>query len=176
MKTIKLSFLIIAIALLTNNISLAQRTIHQDATLTFSGTPYGGEIGTVTGTAVYHFVIQLNKEGYMKRIQWHLTDCDLVNENGDEVKMFDTGFDSIGGLWELFNNPNASNKESNLTYNVADGWMNDIMPTSMPLEGTFNNMNWKFIVNGKVYHWYLLVQFHINANGEITANVVKSAF
>lgn len=52
-------------------------------------------------------------------------------------------------------------------------WLNDIMPSTFPLEGTISNMSAKVICKGTKYLLSGLVQIHMNANGDITAKVVK---
>ena len=152
---------------------LAQRTVHQDLNGTIPGMYVNDEIGTISGTITYHFAYKLSKEGFIERIHWNLTDMELENDRGENVKITDSGNDNYGYYWDFFNYINMYNGGI-VTYDVTDGWLNSVMPVQMPTEGTFNNVAFKFIVKGKVYFLKLLVLFHMNANGDITVNVVKT--
>jgi hypothetical protein len=57
---------------------------------------------------------------------------------------------------------------------VKDGWLDDILPASMLEEGTYVNMAAKISCKGKSLYFGCMYQLHINANGEITAEVVKN--
>jgi hypothetical protein len=96
---------------------------------------------------------------------------------GEEVKCFDTVNDSYGYYFEFFNNPNAANgfpSEDPLIYNVGDGWLDEYMPEDYPFEaGTMVEMNWKFLIKGAKFGISSLIQIHVNANGEVKANVEK---
>jgi len=47
------------------------------------------------------------------------------------------------------------------------------MPDTKPTEGTMNYMVFKIIGGGEMFYIKSLIQLHTNANGEITAEVVK---
>ena len=174
MRTLKFIFLIFAWVSLSCNGSWAQRTIHQDAVVTFEDCPSPVENVLITGSYSYHFVIKLNKEGFIERVHWNTTGCEAFDQYGNKVKIIDTGSDTYGVMWGFFNYPNASNEGYPIEYSVPDGWMNDYMPADLPEEGSFVNMSLKFIVNGEVYHFGALIKFRINPNGEITTDLVKT--
>lgn len=177
MKTIKLSFLFIVFVLLTCNISRAQRTVHQELVGTIPGYDFGPEIGIISGTITYHFMYKISKDGYIENIHYNLTDVALVNDRGETVRLTDTGNDNYNymGNWQFFNTINGSNQGA-VTYNVSDGWLDSVMPPSdqMPTEGRYNELSWKFWIKGKQLRLGALVLFHMNANGDITVNVVKT--
>ncbi len=172
MKTLKLSLAIIVIVMLTITNSQGQ-IFKAQSIVTIDHLDYGPPIGEVYGTYTYSFTFKLSESGLIEGLHWNVVQCDLQNENGDKVKVIDSGLDTKGIIWSFFNYPNASNTGYPITYNVTDGWLNDIMPTEMPVEGSFVNMSLKLICKGKMFKWYGLLQFHLNANGELTAEVTK---
>ena len=177
MKTMKLSLFIAALALFTFSNSLGQQIIHTEATCNFDNYDMGDPIGIVNGYLVYHFTIRLSKQtGKIESIHWVAKDCNVVNENGDAVRSIDSGHDTQGFGWDFWNRPNYWNEvlySPNCTYSVEDGWLNDIMPGELPEEGTFIGMSFKIICKGYVGKFSSMAQLHINANGVVTAYVVK---
>jgi hypothetical protein len=177
MKTLKLTFSIVVMALLTCGNSWGQKIIHTEATCNFDNYDMGYPAGIVNGFIVYHFTIKLSKEtGKIESLHWVAKDCSITNTDGDVVKSIDAGHDTQGVIWDFFNRPNYWNEilySPDCTYNVEDGWWDNIMPEELPEEGTFVGMTFKIICNGEVARFYSMAQLHINANGEVTANVVK---
>ena len=73
-----------------------------------------------------------------------------------------------------FCRPNIINNDPKLQYDVTDGWLNEYIPDSMPIEGTMVNMSFKTMVKGQKYNILAgMVQLHRNAKGVITADVVN---
>jgi hypothetical protein len=134
MKTLKIGFLIVVLAIMICSNGLCQ-VIHQQVVVTISGIEYPG-IGMVTGTYTYSYLFKLNSEGYLENMHWHVTDDDLINEKGDMVKVVDSGLDSYGIFWEIWNHINEWNTGWPISYAVEDGWLDYIMPALMPIEGS----------------------------------------
>ncbi len=133
---------------------------------------------TIAGTWTAHFTYTLGKDGKIKRMHCNTWKSDFHDINtGEEVKCFDTVNDSFGSYFEFFNNPNDANgfpSEDPLIYNVGDGWLDDYMPENYPFEeGTMVEMNWKFLIKGEKFGYSTLIQIHVNANGELTTNILK---
>ena len=177
MKTLKLICSIIIIAAFTCSNSWAQKVIHTEATCNLNNYDMGYPIGIVNGSIIYHFTIQLSKEtGKIENLHWVAKECNIINEDGIAVKSIDAGHDTKGVIWDFFNRPNYWNEvlySPNCTYNVEDGWWNNIMPDELPEEGTFIGMAYKVIFNGEVFRFYSMVQLHMNANGDVTAEVIN---
>jgi len=177
MKNLKMLLLLVALVFLTCTISYGQRIIHTEATCMFDKYDMGSPIGLVDGYIIYHFTIRLSKEtGKIESLQWHTTDCNIINEAGERVISLDAGHDTQGVLWDFFNKPNYWNSvlySDKCTYNVEDGWWNDIMPESLPEEGTFIGNCFKLIYNGEVFRGPFMSQIHINANGDVVVNFIK---
>ena len=172
MKTLKLLVTFIFLALITCNM-ISGQPYHVRVVVTINGLDYGPGIGVVTGTFTYQWTLWLSAEGYLKSMHWNVIDNDLSNQDGDKVKTIDSGHDNLGIMWDIFNNPGVYNTGYPIIYSVQDGWMDGIMPSELPLEGTFSNMSCKVICKGTKYSLAGLMQLHMNANGDVTANVVK---
>jgi hypothetical protein len=174
MKPLKFLFLVVIFAALTCINSLGQ-VIQRETLVTIyaPGVDYGSPVGKVTGTYKYYFTIKLSKEGFMESLHWHAGDWNLVNDSGDPVKIIDSGHDTYGPTWDFFNNKDLYNTGYNITFDIPDGWLNEWWPALMPLEGSNVDMSLKLLCKGIKLDWRYMVQLHINANGEITANVVK---
>ena len=134
---------------------------------------YGPGIGIVNGTFSYLFTIKLDENGYMKSMHWNVGSCNLTNDNGDRVLVIDSGTDTYGFFWDFWNNPASYNGALPIYFSVEDGWLDDIYPYVAPLEGTFANMIAKVMCKGFKYDLAGLMQFHVNANGTVTAIVKK---
>jgi hypothetical protein len=128
----------------------------------------------VTGKFVYHFAYHLDrKTGKINNVHWNLLQADIRDtETGEKYIFHDTGNDRIGFWWDFYNNPNSSNGIPDL-YNVEDGWLDEVMPEVLPQEGTLVGMNFRFTGKGMMLNWSMLIQLHMNANGEVTAEVYK---
>lgn len=133
---------------------------------------------TIAGTWTAHFTYTLGKDGKINRIHVNTWKSDIHDINtGEEVKVFDTINDSYGYYFWFLNNPNAANgipPEDPDMFNVKDGWLDEYMPEDYPFEsGTMVEMNWKFQIKGKKFGYSTLIQVHVNANGELKADVYK---
>ena len=175
MKTLKLTTAIIVIAFFTCGNILGQM-IQDETVATFDKVDFGPGIGIVSGTYTYHFVFHLSKEGFIESIHWNASDFNLYNDNGDKVKVIDSGHDSKGDGWDMWNYINTWNVNNGftITYNVTDGWLDGIMPTEKPDEGTFIAMSFKILVKGKMIKFGSLALLHLNAKGEPIVDVIKS--
>ena len=89
---------------------------------------YLPEIGIVDGTYTYRFTFRLSKTGELESLHWKVIACDLVNDKGDKVQVIDSGHDTYGLGWYLWNNINTFNAGAPIYYEgVEDGWLNDII-------------------------------------------------
>jgi hypothetical protein len=179
MKTIKFTLAIIVIAFFTCGNTLGQ-VWHVDVVVSFDEfdlTPFCpdcSEIGAITGTYTYRYGFKLSEAGKIESLHWVIQDCDMHNQNGDKIICIDNGHDNFGFVWDFFNRPDYYNADSRIQYSSEEGWLNDLMPTEMPIEGTFIGMSFRTLFKGKKYDLLAgMVQYHMNANGVVTANVVK---
>jgi len=174
MKTLRFLALVFVIAFSLCSNSRGQRVIQKDivATLYDGGIYYEG-IGYVTGTYVYHFVLQVSKDGFITGIHWNAKDWDLHTSEGEWVKIIDAGHDSYGLFWDFWNNKDVYNTGYNISYDVPDGWLNEWLPSVFPEEGSFVDMSCKIMKKGKILDWSFMMQVHMNANGTATVNFVK---
>ena len=176
MRTIRLLFL-----LLFSFIFLLRgsgQTLQKDVKITLTDYDYSAlspVIGVVSGTADYHFTFQLSKEGFIKAIHWNVTNCNLHNSEGVEIKILDTGNDNLGIYWEFFNTPNASNDayQPGIRYNVPDGWLDSYMPEQMPVEGVYVENLFTIKCKGYMLRLPLKIVLHMNANGVYTVDMIK---
>jgi hypothetical protein len=177
MKTMRSVFLILLIAFFVCNNNWGQKIIQKDVVVTLygEGISYGPDIINVAGTYTYHFSLHLNKEGKIECIHWNSKNYDLHTEDGDWVKIIDSGHDNSGFVWDFWNNKDVYNEGFNIYYDVSDGWLDEYMPApdDMPVEGAFINMSCKILCKGKIVDWSYMVVLHINANGDITVDMVK---
>lgn len=133
---------------------------------------------TIAGTWTAHFTYFLDKDGKIARLHINTWKSDLNDVNtGEEVKCIDIINDSWGYYFWFLNNPNAGNgippDEPNM-FNVEDGWLDEYMPEVYPFEeGTMVEMNWKYMIKGEKFGISTLIQLHVNAHGELTADVLK---
>ena len=177
MKKLKLTIALVVLTFLTCANSVGQ-VWHVDVVVTFDEfdyAPYTPVLGIVSGTYTYSYAIKLNAEGKIESIHWVVKDCNLYNQDGERIICIDTGHDNMGFIWDFWNKPDFYNGNiPELQYSSADGWLDDYMPASLPIEGTAIGMAFKMIIKGKKYDLLAcMVQLHMNANGVITANVVK---
>ena len=63
-----------------------------------------------------------------------------------------------------------------IVYNVPDGWLNNILPAVFPEEGTIVKMSTKVLFRGSTFSLEGLLQIHMNANGDITAEIRKGRY
>ncbi len=175
MKTLKLTLMIIAVAVLSGSMLQGQRTLSQDVVVNiYDGIDYGPEIGTLSGTYCHHFVFKLSKDGMLESVHWNTKDFDVHNEFGDKARLIDTGHDNLGIIWDFWNNPAYYNEGWPIDYDQPDGWLDDIMPGEMPAEGAFINMSLKVLCTGNMLKWGSMAVLHLNANGEPTVDIFRS--
>jgi hypothetical protein len=164
--------LIFTIALLTSNNSYGQ-VIHKTLVAMIDGVEYPNDIGKIYGTYSYHLIYKLNKAGFIESMHWNAFGSNLYDENGNNVKVIDSGHDNSGTFWDFWNNPAVWNEGWAIEYNVEDGWLNGVMPTQMLIEGVCINMSAKILVKGKMYRMGLMIVFHLNANLDPVVDFVK---
>jgi hypothetical protein len=177
MKTFRLLLAVSVVALFSYSNTSGQN-IKQEMVITVDEFDYGPGIGIVDGSYTYLMNINLSKDGKLQRLNWHVSSCDLENENGDKVKVVDSGMDNLGIMWVVLNTLNALNIEygaPNVYNDLGDGWLTTIVewPDPMPVEGTTANMSAKIICKGTTVRIGFLVQLHMDANGNIRAEVLK---
>ena len=180
MKTLKLFMVVLIIAFFSCGNTSGQ-VWHVNVVVSFYDydlTPYCPDcyaIGRMTGTWTYKYTIKLSEYNKIESIHWVIQDCDMHNQNGDKIICIDTGHDNFGVVWDFFNNPDSYNGvNSGVEYSTDEGWLDNYLPAVMPVEGTFVGLAFKTLIKGKRYDSLAaMAQLHINANGVITANVVK---
>ena len=177
MKTLRLVISIIVVAVISCNVISWGQPIQSDIIVTFTDYDYTAVapgLGIVNGTYTYHFSYKLSKEGFIEAIHWNVTDFNITNQDGEKVKVVDSGHDTNGWLWAWFNIPNSLNEfNPGLTYSCTDGWLNELMPSPMPAEGVAVEMSCKVFCKGEMFRIPFLGILHINANGVETVNVIK---
>lgn len=172
MKTLKCLLPILVITFFVNS-NLYGQTYHQQVVVHINGIDYGEPIGVVWGTYTYQYSFRLDESGKLINMHWNVIDNDLLNDSGDKVRVIDSGHDTFGAMWYLWNNIGAWNGDAPIEYEVEDGWLDEIMPDPLPLEGTVAKMSTKVMCKGTTYSLAGLLQIHMNANGDITAEVRK---
>lgn len=125
----------------------------------------------IYGTYMYKFTLHLSDDGLV-RMHWSAYDVNLLTMDGDKVRIIDTGNDSYGDMWDLWNNINFYNGDQAdyLIYPFEDGWLDEYLPAIWPEEGVMVNMSVKIIVKNKMFRigWKHIV--HMNANGVPTVD------
>jgi hypothetical protein len=125
----------------------------------------------ISGTFMYKFTLHLSEDGLV-RMHWNAHDVEIFTEDGDKVKLIDTGNDSYGDMWDLWNNINYYNGDQAeyFVYPFEDGWLDEYVPAIWPEEGVMVNMSAKMWVKNKMFRlgWKHVV--HINANGVVTVD------
>lgn len=110
-------------------------------------------------------------------MHWNVVSCDLVNDKGYKVKQVDSGHDTYGIMWDLFNKINLYNTGYPIEYvGIDDGWLDDVLPEIWPEEGVMVDMSCKLICRGEIFSLGCMFILHMNADGEITAEVEKNPF
>jgi len=175
MKKLTWLFSIIVVAFLMSS-NLQGQTYQQEVMVFVNGVDYGAPIGVVTGTYVYKFSFRLDKSGNLESLHWNVLSSELVNDAGNKVLIIDSGHDTHGEMWDLWNNIGAFNEGWNIVYKVDDGWLDEILPAVYPEEGTCAKMSTKVLYRGTTFSLAGLLQIHMNANGDITAEVRKGWF
>lgn len=174
MKTLKFTLAIVVTVFFTFSNLLGQ-VAHQEIVVTITDLDYGTGIGTVNGTYTYQFTFKYSEIGNIESLHWNVIACDLVNEKGDKVQVIDSGHDSYGLGWSLWNNINALNTGFPIVYEgIVDGWLNDLLPDDIFFEGSYVNMAAKISCKGKTISFGCMLQLHRNGKGDITAEVEKN--
>ena len=128
----------------------------------------------LSGEWTYHIVYHIDKEtGELVNVHWNIKHCDLWDSEGNRYKCIDTGNDNIGSfIWDVWNNINAYNAGYGIVYyDVTDGWLP--IPAELPGEGHLISAVFRFMGNGDKVTWTIQWFVHMNANGEITAEVYR---
>ena len=173
MKTLKFfAAALVAIFALSVNQTNAQ-AFHRDLTLTFDHYYFDcidkSLSGTWTARVTYHVD---QKTGKIDGFHYN-----MLNENiydvatGEKVMCVAAGHWTYGPLFDFWNKPNYYNGIEDF-YDVEDGWLDELMPGTSPLEG-FLIENGKYITKDAILTFKTLVQFHKNAQGEITVDINK---
>lgn len=173
MKTWRLflSLLVIVFAVFVN--TLSAQTFHRQLTISTNGAMAWCLNRVLAGELTYNFSYHLdNKTGKIDNVHWNVLHAVYWDvETGQKYIPFDTGNDRLGLYWQFFNTPNASNGIPDF-YDVEDGWLDSFLPTELPGEGSMISMNFKFISKGGIkFTMSTMIQLHVNANGELTAEV-----
>ena len=173
----KIALSVIAFAVMTGTISMAQPPVHNDIVVTITDYDYtivNPDIGIVSGTYAYHLSYKLSKEGYLEGIHWNARDFNLWNDKGEKVLVIDSGHDTYGFVWCWFNTPALMNEYNpGIIYSCPDGWMDPFMAPEMPEEGVTVEMSCKIMVKGSKFTIPLLALFHMNAKGVYTVEMIK---
>ena len=179
MKTLKFMSAIIIIAFFTSG-NISGQVWHVDVVVTFDEYDFSlvcPAIGIVSGTITYSYAIKLSEAGKIESIHWVTKANNLHNENGEKIIYVDTGRDNLGYLWDFWNKPDYYNSDPRCVYSSEDGWLDDYMPASFPVEGAIVNMSFKMMVKGHKFDVYAgMVQLHMNAKDVITAEVYKGIY
>jgi hypothetical protein len=173
MKTRGFLAVILTVALLATGNTLKSQTVQKDLTVTFDNLFIACTGRSITGTWVAHFTFHLGKDGKIDRMHWNTLHQDLYDDTGEKAMCLDAGNDNLGINFQFFNTPNASNGIENF-YDVPDGWLDEWMPETLPEEGTYAEMNWKFKVGGNFYGFSYLMRLNKNAQGDVTVDFTKS--
>jgi len=165
MKTLKLILTVLGITFLTSANRANAQTVQKTLTSKLDNITAWCLNRPIDGEFVYHFTYHIDKTGKVDRIHWNTAQSDVWDsETKEKYKVIDTGNDNGGVMWNWWNNVN-SNVENQ--WDVENGWLP--VPEDMPIEGSFINMNLKYIgKGGNVFRLGWIWQLHINANGEVT--------
>ena len=173
MKTLKMLVSVFIIALLACFNSVSAQTKQFDIHAELDHVVVWCLNKELSGSWTYHMTFHVNKKtGEVDRLHWNIKHCDLEDNEGNKYHVMDSGNDNLGAWWDFFNNIKLFNEGNGSVWDVEDGWLDPYWPTVMPQEGSVVNM-YKFIGNGEVVKLFVVTQLHINANGEITADVAR---
>lgn len=168
MKTLKLTLSIIIIAFLACGNSVKAQTIQKEIHSELDNIMAWCLERPIDGVFIYHFTYHIDKEtGKIDRVHWNTAKSDIWDsETGVKYKAIDTGNDNGGVMWEFWNNINNNVVNQ---WDVPNGWLP--VPDVFPIEGSYVNMNFKFIgKGGNVFSMSWKYQLHINSSGEITVD------
>jgi hypothetical protein len=129
----------------------------------------------LTGDYTYHFTYHVDKKsGNITSIHWNIIDCNLVDSEGNKYRIVDSGFDNLGGVWDLFNNLNAYNEaiDCDIVYDPDDGFMDLPDAGDWPEEG-MTQWVFRIIGDGEVYKYTSFLKGYYNEDGELVLTVVK---
>ena len=129
---------------------------------------------SLSGTWVAHITYHLGKDGKIDRVHLNTLHQDLWDtDTGEKAMYIDALNDNLGINFDLLNSLNAS-YGSHISFDVPDGWLDEYMPETLPVEGTYVEMNWKFKISGEFYGYSNLMRLNKNANGDVTVDFTTS--
>lgn len=174
MKLLKLFAVLLMIGIVTSNNSANAQTIRKQISISFDGVEAWCLNRTLSGTWTLNLTYHLDKKtSKIDRLHFNFPHPIVWDtETGEKVIMMDTGNDNLGAYWDFFNNINSYT--NNLYPSVEDGWLDDVMPTELPEEGTMVEMAWKYIIGGEKFYLSTLMQIHKNAKGEVKVDFTKT--
>ena len=175
MKTLKFFAAAFALLWITSANLLQAQTFQKQVVVTENNLVMWCLNRSVTGQYVYHFAYHLDrKTGKIDNLHWNVLHAEIWDtETGERYVIHDGANDRLGTWWDFMNKPNEYNGIPDL-YDVEDGWLDPYMPEELPKEeGSMVAMNFRFNARGMMVNWSTLIQLHINANGEVTAEVYK---
>jgi hypothetical protein len=175
MKTLKIAISIIVIAVFTCG-NFSAQTYQTEMHGTFDGIYVLCGLGPVSGELTAHLTYHLNsKTGKIDNMHFNIPKCEIWNTvTLEKYKLVDVGNDNLGVIWDFFNNINFYNGSEGIYYdNITDGWLTSLLPSVFPSEGSYVEMSFKFIAEGKIYRYAAMYQYHQNANGQITVDKYK---
>lgn len=184
MKTLRLLISVCLIALLGcfNSVFAQTKQIELHAEFTDGVVWCLGK--TLSGSWTYHVTYHINKKtGEVDNLHWNIKHSDLWDSDGNKYKAIDTGNDNLAAWWNFFNNINLFNAfdGSGIVFDQEDGWLdpdvwvdedNPGWPTVVPEVGMMVN-TFKFVGQGHKVTMKFLIQIHMNANGDATAEVIR---
>ena len=178
MKTlVRLCSVIAIVSFTCFNLLSAQKTYQFELHGHITNTPVMCDI-VISGTVTYHVNFHVNKDGELTNLHWNIKSSNIYNSaTGEKYKIMDVGNDNLGLWWDFFNTLNESNEPfpGELYYDEEDGWLEDYIPVNMPNSGKAATLNFKLVgKRGAKFTYSSLVVVNVNANGELTAEVIKS--
>jgi hypothetical protein len=175
MKTLKIFLPLLLVAFVVSTTSVNAQTIQRDLNGTFNEPIYVACADMyLIGTLTFHFAYHLNpKTGKITNMHCNVLHSDLQNpETGEKVIFLDTSSDNLGAFWDWMNNLNYYNGYEDI-YDIPNGWLNAVMPATLPEEGSYIEMSWKLYSGGEKYRMSFMTQIHKNAKGEVTVDNSK---
>jgi hypothetical protein len=175
MKTLKFLSPVFLVSLLACFCSVNAQTFQKELHATINNEYVACLNKQLSGEWTYHISYHINKKtGIVENVHWNIKHAELWDSEGNKYLCIDTGNDNLGIFWVVFNYINAYNEGYNVDYdNVEDGWLDDYLPEVLPEEGHLVSAAFKFIGNGEVVNWTILMIVHMNANGELTTEIYR---
>lgn len=175
MKTRKLLIFLTLLLWIVLSQTLQAQTFHKTVTCTIDNCVIICLNRAVYGAVYYDFSYHIDKKtGKMNSLRWNAHGAEIYDsETGEKFLYMDTGIDNLGAFWDLWNNINAYNTGYPISYNVEDGWLDSVMPSVLPGEGTYVNTYKLIGKDGTKVSWTWWTQVHVNANGELTVEIIR---